>query len=302
MNNPKISTEGGKMECELQPTLKQSGMGCGLCLICGQMTGRGLSHPCTVKNQRIAKHVGRSRSMAQNSVQNRKKRNLSVLVGREKNEAVEQIVGKALKNIAARKGKNFRLRQMEGGGFEGKGEEIEIGSGTSDTTVLPVQIFQEVKKSLNLGKSKMQELCKIIRRHKVKMAPNVRIELREIDHLLDKEYMTLRVKVVKKGVLEIEDNSMQRKRNKKLKTSKTIERDSMIKVERDITILKDTKSFVSRLIQERGLFEGDVMHRVSIDGGDRSVKVILNTFDRNYDPEISFPKLETKGNLLSGVN
>ena len=148
----------------------------------------------------------------------------------------------------------------------------------------------------------MQELCKIIRRHKVKMAPNVRIELREIDHLLDKEYMTLRVKVVKKGVLEIEDNSMQRKRNKKLKTSKTIERDSMIKVERDITILKDTKSFVSRLIQERGLFEGDVMHRVSIDGGDRSVKVILNTFDRNYDPEISFPKLETKGNLLSGVN
>ena len=134
------------------------------------------------------------------------------------------------------------------------------------------------------------------------MAPNVRIELREIDHLLDKEYMTLRVKVVKKGVLEIEDNSMQRKRNKKLKTSKTIERDSMIKVERDITILKDTKSFVSRLIQERGLFEGDVMHRVSIDGGDRSVKVILNTFDRNYDPEISFPKLETKGNLLSGVN
>ena len=76
----------------------------------------------------------------------------------------------------------------------------------------------------------------------------------------------------------------------------------MIKVERDKTILKDTKSFVSRLIQERGLFEGDVMHRVSIDGGDRSVKVILNTFDRNYDPEISFPKLETKGNLLSGVN
>ena len=191
---------------------------------------------------------------------------------------------------------------MEGGGFEGKGEEIEIGSGTSDTTVLPVQIFQEVKKSLNLSKSKMQELCKIIRRHKVKMAPNVRIELREIDHLLDKEYMTLRVKVVKKGVLEIEDDSMQRKRNKKLKTSKTIERDSMIKVERDITILKDTKSFVSRLIQERGLFEGDVMHRVSIDGGDRSVKVILNTFDRNYNPEISLPKLETKENLLSGVN
>ena len=34
MNNPKISTEGGKMKRELQPTLKQSGMGCGLYLIC----------------------------------------------------------------------------------------------------------------------------------------------------------------------------------------------------------------------------------------------------------------------------
>ena len=84
MNNPKISTEGGKMKRELQPTLKQSGMGCGLYLICGQMIAQGLSHSCTVKNKKIARHVGQSRSMAQNSVQNRRKQNLSVLVGREK--------------------------------------------------------------------------------------------------------------------------------------------------------------------------------------------------------------------------
>ena len=103
-------------------------------------------------------------------------------------------------------------------------------------------------------------------------------------------------------MVEIKEDSLERKGNKKLKTSQTIKRDSMIEVERDITILKDTKSFVSRLIQERGLFEGDVMHRVSIDGGDRSVKAILKTFDRHYDPEISLPKLETKGNILSGVN
>ena len=50
-----------------------------------------------------------------------------------------------MKNIAARKGKNFRLRQMEGGSWGGKGEEIAIGGGASDTTILPIQIFQEVK-------------------------------------------------------------------------------------------------------------------------------------------------------------
>ena len=32
------------------------------------------------------------------------------------------------------------------------------------------------------------------------------------------------------------------------------------------------------------------------------MKFILNVFDRNQDPEITFPKVEKKGNLCSGVN
>ena len=44
------------------------------------------------------------------------------------------------------------------------------------------------------------------------------------------------------------------------------------------------------------------MKMISIDGGDNSMKFILNVFDRNQDSEITFPKVEKKGNLCSGVN
>ena len=44
----------------------------------------------------------------------------------------------------------------------------------------------------------MEELCQILRKHKVKMTPNVKTKLREIDHLLDEEYTTIRINMVKK--------------------------------------------------------------------------------------------------------
>ena len=51
------------------------------------------------------------------------------------------------------------------------------------------------------------------------MAPKVGIELYEIDCLLDKENMTLRVKVINKVVVDIKEDSLEQKGNKKLKTS-----------------------------------------------------------------------------------
>ena len=51
------------------------------------------------------------------------------------------------------------------------------------------------------------------------MAPNVCIELCEFDCLLDKENMTLRVKVINRVVVDIKEDSLEQKGNKNLKTS-----------------------------------------------------------------------------------
>ena len=73
-------------------------------------------------------------------------------------------------------------------------------------------------------------------------------------------------------------------------------------VERDITILQNPKSFIDSLIQKRNLFPPDVIKRVSTDGGDNSVKMIVNVFDKHQDPEITFLGRDKKGSQFSGVN
>ena len=82
------------------------------------------------------------------------------------------------------------------------------------------------------------------------MAPKIGIELYEIDCLLDKENMILRVEVTKRVVVDITEDSLDQKGNKKLNTSYTIKQDSMIKVERDITILKVLKILNNLQIQD----------------------------------------------------
>ena len=113
------------------------------------------------------------------------------------------------------------------------------------------------------------------------MTPNVKVKLREMDHLLDDEYVTVRVKMTKIETVEVEDKDVRTNEGtKKVKLGKTTER-VKVEVERDVTLLKDTKSFISRLIKERGLYEPDVLKRASIDGGDKSLKLILNVFDKH---------------------
>ena len=77
------------MKRELQPTLKQSGMGCGLYLICGQMIGQGLSHSCTVKNKKNSKTCSTVQEYGTKQCAEQEKANLSVLVGGVKNEVVK---------------------------------------------------------------------------------------------------------------------------------------------------------------------------------------------------------------------
>ena len=106
-NKPVINPNGGKIECERQPPVTGRGRSSsrGLCSICGQVTGRGLSHPCRPGDLKMVKqgNVDRARSLVRNT-KTRRKRNLSLLLGKEEDSAQEQIISNALSRIAKRKG------------------------------------------------------------------------------------------------------------------------------------------------------------------------------------------------------
>ena len=77
-------------------------------MFCGQITGREVSHGCSPRDQHTARQsrVDRARSLSP-PTKNRRKRNLSVLLGKEEKRAQEQIVSEALGRIEERKGKFF---------------------------------------------------------------------------------------------------------------------------------------------------------------------------------------------------
>ena len=101
------------------------------------------------------------------------------------------------------------------------------------------------------------------------MTPNVRDKLCDIDHLLDEEYTTVKIKMTKKVTVEMVNDPTTKTDGKKMTERKYVE------VERDLTILKDPVSFITRIIQEHGIYPSDAMKMISIDGGDNSMKFIL---------------------------
>ena len=87
-----------------------------------------------------------------------------------------------------------------------------------------------------------------MRKYKVKMAPNVRDKLREIDHLLDQHYITLRVKATETVTVEVEEDiTVERRGRKRSKLGPRTERKE-VSAERNITILQNPKSFIDSLI------------------------------------------------------
>ena len=307
---PMINPSGGLMECEKLPKVLGvksrgvTGKSMGLCILCGQVTGRGKPHPCSKKQIKSARCLGRvNRGRSLERISPRKKRNLSLLVGRESIVAQEEIVNTALNTIGLRKGHKFRLKQMGGGGKSGYGKEIVLGSGEDQQIpILPIEVFQEIKKGLNESKRKMEDLCRILRRHKVKMTSNVQKKLAQYDNYLEEDYETFRVKFTETVTIVLDDDKTRKNigRQSTKGGQKTERRE--IEVEKDLTVIKDIKNFVSKLIEERGLWEPDILKRISIDGGGNSLKMILNTVDKHADYEVTFPARERKGRLLSGVD
>ena len=89
--------------------------------------------------------MDRARSLSP-PTKNRRKRNLSVLLGKEEEKAQEQIVSEALGRIEERKGKKFRLRFMKGGGKGGESKEVTMGGKLKDGLTLSIELFKEIKK------------------------------------------------------------------------------------------------------------------------------------------------------------
>ena len=87
-----------------------------------------------------------------------------------------------------------------------------------------------------------------MRKYKVKMTPNVRDKLRDIDHILDHHYITLRVKATETVLVEVdEDITVETRGRKRSKLGPRTEQKE-VSVERDIMILQNPKSFIDSLI------------------------------------------------------
>ena len=149
---------------------------------------------------------------------------------------------------------------------------MHLGKVQRNTDILPTDLFKEIKKNVVLSKKKMGEMCKTLRKFKVQIAPNIMKKLHDIDHLLDNDYETIRIKVketVTEDMKDCEDKDRKDKMIEKEKVKKIVE------VEKDVTLLKDTKGFIVRMAQERNLWKSDILNRISIDKGDNSLKFIV---------------------------
>ena len=100
------------MECEVQPhvpnRIRGQGSARGTCVICGHVTGQGIRHACSPRDQLTARQtrVGRGRSL-DCSTKNRRKRKLLMLVGNEEEKVKEQIISESFNIIAVIKGERF---------------------------------------------------------------------------------------------------------------------------------------------------------------------------------------------------
>ena len=235
-------------------------------------TGRGIPHVCNNASR---------------------KKNLSEIVMKE-GVGAEQIVSKVLKNIVKDKGlescDELRLKQLTGGNdlpvTLGKRKDLNQG-------VVDADIAAKIKKGLDLGKNETSKLLHILRKGKVKVESNLMDILEEVGLTLEDEYESVKMKFEESVKVESEDDK--KKSNKKSKKH-------IVKSEVDVTIVKDIKGFVDKVIEARGLDQDNVKCRVVMDKGQGSLKIVLSVFDGDVDPDISFTSQEGKGEKLTGSN
>ena len=139
-------------------------------------------------------------------------------------------------------------------------------------------------------------MLRILRAGNVKVEKHVLGILKEIGSSLEEEYEDVKMEfeVHKKGD-DDEEEKPTKKKGKKESKKKEIE-----KSEVDVTVARDTRALVEKVIAARELNRDNVKTRVVIDGGQGSLKVVASVFDGEQDPEVS--DQGGPGEKMTGVN
>ena len=218
------------------------------------------------------------------------------LVSKQEGHAPEQIVAAVIKKIATEKDippdGDISLQQVDGGNK--LTVKLAAKSNTNykkKNTDIKATTVANVKKSLNLSERDTEKFCRILRKDKVRVEPNCRSFLKDIDNYLASEYEHVYMEMeVMKTVSTV------KKGKKKGKTS--IQNKMVVNLEtKDVAIVKDTKQYLELVVRERNLNPDTAVFRVVPDGGGGTFKVMVSVFDGNCDPEITFKINEVPGKL-----
>ena len=225
-----------------------------------------------------------------------RKENLAKLILQKEDQA-EQVAANVLKSIAEKKGvevgRELQLKQQKGG------RVLTVAVGRQKRArkrVIQVKSLTvaKLRKRLKLSDRAAETACRILREDGVKVEPNTRKFLSELDQML-KPFFEDKVMVmqVKKTVKEIKTV---RTRGGKM-NKKVVEVKKVVEKEKHIAIVKDLPVFLQTIAQMRNIPLDKAVYRVCQDGGGGSFKTVVSVMESGGDPSI-----EPKGELLSGVN
>nr|XP_012557502.2 uncharacterized protein LOC105844913 isoform X1 [Hydra vulgaris] len=113
------------------------------------------------------------------------------------------------------------------------------------------QTIMELSNVLELSKNKTKKLCSTLRSNLTGVESNINIKMTELQDTLETLY--------------------------ECKTEEFLDGDDI--VVRDIVYVKNTTEFIKFIIDERGIDTPNAIARITIDGGQNFLKVIINVFD-----------------------
>ena len=254
------------------PVVEKKKNRCNECL--QELGGPGVKHPCGAAAR---------------------KQNLAQLILQEQED--EQVIANAIKALAEERGvepgQSVKLKQLKGG------QMLTVSVGRQKKArrkVIQVKSLAvaKLRKRLKLSDRATETFCRILRKDGVKVEPNTRKFLSELDQMLKPLYedkiMVMQVKQNEKVTKNV------RTRGGKL-TKKVVEVRRVVERTKHIAIVKDVGVFLERIAQLRNIPFDEAVYRVCQDGGGGSFKTVVSVMEGGASPN-----LESKGELLSGVN
>ena len=210
-------------------------------------------------------------------------------------KGAEQVISSVVNQIKEQsepiESNSLKLQQLKGGapvtltiGQKRKGSQNLVKSET----------VAKIRKTLKLSGRDTKKLCKIFREDDLKVEHKTKEFLAQVDNLLLSQYEVKKMEMEVKTKIEVV--KMVRGRGGKLCRRK-IKKTVMRKVNKDVVLVKDVKSFCEEIANMRGICPTNTVVRVCQDGGGGSFKSVVSVLDRSVNHSY-----EAAGEKLSGVN